>query len=207
MDSQSGSPTYKQIKSMFLRFKTAYGGHSNFLKFFESQSPSIQNEINSRSSRENLDKIMTLHYITPPASQCLEPFGSFPVWMDGGPATLPQYKCCPQGSCTDPAYWNFVANEILSNIWPQRIHLQAFADDSIFLIEADTKAKVEQLANQALSIFKACTDPQQLQFSTEKSSYFHFNKNRNGPAGPQGSDGVYHIPHTKLNYKISRHSN
>ncbi|GBM62491.1 hypothetical protein AVEN_171496-1 [Araneus ventricosus] len=25
-----------------------------------------------------------LHYITPPASPRLEPFGSFPVWMDGG---------------------------------------------------------------------------------------------------------------------------
>ncbi|GBN51626.1 hypothetical protein AVEN_249342-1 [Araneus ventricosus] len=27
---------------------------------------------------------ITLNYITPPASSCLEPFGSFPDWMDGG---------------------------------------------------------------------------------------------------------------------------
>ncbi|GBN29936.1 hypothetical protein AVEN_13673-1 [Araneus ventricosus] len=28
--------------------------------------------------------LSSYHYITPPASPCLEPFGSFPAWMDGG---------------------------------------------------------------------------------------------------------------------------
>ncbi|GBM26948.1 hypothetical protein AVEN_196889-1 [Araneus ventricosus] len=30
----------------------------------------------------------TLHYNTPPASSCLEPSGSFPVWMDGARAVV-----------------------------------------------------------------------------------------------------------------------
>ncbi|CAL1269134.1 unnamed protein product [Larinioides sclopetarius] len=51
-----------------------------------------------------------------------------------GPATLPQHRGCPQGSCTGPAFWNLVANEVLTQSWPDGVHLQAFADDFIFLI-------------------------------------------------------------------------
>ncbi|CAL1273830.1 unnamed protein product [Larinioides sclopetarius] len=50
-----------------------------------------------------------------------------------GPATLPQHRGCPQGSCTGPAFWNLVANEVLTQSWPDGVHLQAFADDFIFL--------------------------------------------------------------------------
>ncbi|GBL88940.1 hypothetical protein AVEN_240888-1, partial [Araneus ventricosus] len=66
-----------------------------------------------------------------------------------GPATLPQHRGCPQGSCTGPAFWNLVANEVLTQSWPEGVHLQA--DDFIFLIKAPTKAKVKSLANEALN--------------------------------------------------------
>ncbi|GBM10912.1 hypothetical protein AVEN_171405-1 [Araneus ventricosus] len=59
-----------------------------------------------------------------------------------GPATLPQHRGCPQGSCTGPAYWNLAVKEVLTESWPQEVHLQAFADDFIFLIKAQAKAKL-----------------------------------------------------------------
>ncbi|GBL94152.1 hypothetical protein AVEN_163483-1 [Araneus ventricosus] len=103
-----------------------------------------------------------------------------------GPATLPQHRGCPQGSCTGPAFWNLVANEVLIQSWPERVHLQAFADDFIFLIKASTKAKVESLANEALNQFKSWTTKHNLEISADKSNYMHFNKNRNGPLWSAG---------------------
>ncbi|GBN29508.1 hypothetical protein AVEN_2311-1 [Araneus ventricosus] len=74
-----------------------------------------------------------------------------------GPATLPQHRGCPQGSCTGPAFRKLVANDVLTQPWPEGVHLQAFADDFIFLIKAPTKAqqKVKALANEALNQFKS----------------------------------------------------
>ncbi|GBM15967.1 hypothetical protein AVEN_108566-1 [Araneus ventricosus] len=98
-----------------------------------------------------------------------------------GPATLPQHRGCPQGSCTGPAFWNLVANVVLTQSWPEGVHLQAFADNFIFLIKAPTKAKVKSLANEALNQFKSWTAKHNLEISADKSNYIHFNKNRNGP--------------------------
>ncbi|GBL86920.1 hypothetical protein AVEN_218665-1 [Araneus ventricosus] len=46
-----------------------------------------------------------------------------------GPVLWEQTQGCPQGSCSGPAFWNIVADEILSVQWPQGVHIQAFADD------------------------------------------------------------------------------
>ncbi|GBN62851.1 hypothetical protein AVEN_201674-1 [Araneus ventricosus] len=98
-----------------------------------------------------------------------------------GPATLPQHRGCPQGSCTGPAFWNLLANEVLTQSWPEGVHLQAFADDFIFLIKAPTKAKVKSLANEALNQFKSWAAKHNLEISADKSNCMHFIKNRNGP--------------------------
>ncbi|GBO36880.1 hypothetical protein AVEN_72800-1 [Araneus ventricosus] len=98
-----------------------------------------------------------------------------------GPATLPQHRGCPQGSWTGPVFWNLVANEVLTQSWPEGVHLQAFADDFIFLIKAPTKAKVKSLANEALNQFKSWAATHNVEISADKSNYMHFNKNRNGP--------------------------
>ncbi|GBL83238.1 hypothetical protein AVEN_165426-1 [Araneus ventricosus] len=92
------------------------------------------------------------------------------------PATLPQHRGCPQGSCTGPAFWNLVANEVLAQSWPEGVHLQAFADDFIFLIKAPTKAKVKSLANEALNQFKSWTAKHNLEISADKSYYIYFKK-------------------------------
>ncbi|GBM65960.1 Putative protein in type-1 retrotransposable element R1DM, partial [Araneus ventricosus] len=61
-----------------------------------------------------------------------------------GRATKEQKQGCPQGSCRGPALWNLVANEILNQVWPDNVHIQAFADDFVLVIKADTnKSLVE----------------------------------------------------------------
>ncbi|GBM80702.1 hypothetical protein AVEN_137223-1 [Araneus ventricosus] len=51
-----------------------------------------------------------------------------------GPETWNQQQGCPQSSCTLPAFWNMVADEVLQQDWPQGVHLQAFADISSFWV-------------------------------------------------------------------------
>ncbi|GBN55658.1 hypothetical protein AVEN_122959-1 [Araneus ventricosus] len=36
-----------------------------------------------------------------------------------GRATKDKKQGCPQGSCSGPALWNLVANEILNQVWPR----------------------------------------------------------------------------------------
>ncbi|GBM80924.1 hypothetical protein AVEN_243218-1 [Araneus ventricosus] len=81
----------------------------------------------------------------------------------------------PQGSCTGPAFWNLVADEVLRQDWTQGVHLQAFADDFVFLVNSGSKQEVKNLAN------KAWTDKHKLEISLDKTNYLHINKNRSGP--------------------------
>ncbi|GBN70170.1 hypothetical protein AVEN_148565-1 [Araneus ventricosus] len=55
-----------------------------------------------------------------------------------GRATKDQKQGWPQGSCSGPSLWNLVSNEILNHVWPDNVHIQAFADDFVLVIEADT---------------------------------------------------------------------
>ncbi|GBN07797.1 Putative protein in type-1 retrotransposable element R1DM [Araneus ventricosus] len=98
-----------------------------------------------------------------------------------GPATWNQQQGCPQGSCTGPAFWNLVDDEVLQQDWPQGVHLQAFADDFVFLVNAGAKQEVKNLANKALQTFKTWTDKHKLEISLDKTYYLHINKNRSGP--------------------------
>ncbi|GBM18877.1 hypothetical protein AVEN_137255-1 [Araneus ventricosus] len=77
---------------------------------------------------------------------------------------------CAQGSCTSPVFWNIVTNENISEEWEPNVHLQAFADDFIFVISEHTGAKLKATAQAALTKFQRWTDKHQLNVSTEKST-------------------------------------
>ncbi|GBO34200.1 hypothetical protein AVEN_129777-1 [Araneus ventricosus] len=61
----------------------------------------------------------TLHYITPLASPCLEPFGSFPVWMDGGRSGIKTLSLLPISVIT-VAFTTFVPRCVIFNRVPLR---------------------------------------------------------------------------------------
>ncbi|GBN99906.1 hypothetical protein AVEN_26918-1 [Araneus ventricosus] len=88
-----------------------------------------------------------------------------------GPVSWSQQQGCAQGSCTGRTFWNLVANEIISEEWQPNVHLQAFADDFIFVISDPTGAKLKATAQAALTKFQHWTDKHQLKVSTEKSCH------------------------------------
>ncbi|GBM19140.1 hypothetical protein AVEN_135620-1 [Araneus ventricosus] len=97
------------------------------------------------------------------------------------PVDWEQTQGCPQGSCSEPAFWNIVADEVQSVQWPQGVHLQAVAYDFAFIVTDNTREELRKLSNLALYNFKDRADKNKLQDSMEKSNYVLFTKLVRGP--------------------------
>ncbi|GBM97431.1 Retrovirus-related Pol polyprotein from type-1 retrotransposable element R1 [Araneus ventricosus] len=93
-----------------------------------------------------------------------------------GRATKEQKQGCPQGSCSGPALWNLVANEILNQVWPDNVHIQAFADDFVLVIKADTNKSLVEDTQNAITQFSSWCAENELAISTEKTNYTLFSK-------------------------------
>ncbi|GBM33077.1 hypothetical protein AVEN_9622-1 [Araneus ventricosus] len=78
-------------------------------------------------------------------------------------------------------FWNLVTNEIISEEWEPNIHLQAFADDFIFVISEPTGAKLKATVQAALTKFQHWTDKHQLKVSTEKFTTILIRRLVSGP--------------------------
>ncbi|GBO01827.1 hypothetical protein AVEN_255445-1 [Araneus ventricosus] len=98
-----------------------------------------------------------------------------------GPVSWSQQQGCAQGSCTGPMFWNLVANKIISVEWQPNVHLQAFANDFIFVISEPTGAKLKPTSQAALTKFQHWTDKHQLKVSTEKSTTILISRLVSGP--------------------------
>ncbi|GBO03790.1 hypothetical protein AVEN_24227-1 [Araneus ventricosus] len=68
-----------------------------------------------------------------------------------GSATKEQKKGCPQGSCSGPALWNLIANEILNQVWSDNVHIQDFADDFVLVIKADANKSLVEDTQSAIT--------------------------------------------------------
>ncbi|GBM41030.1 Putative protein in type-1 retrotransposable element R1DM [Araneus ventricosus] len=93
-----------------------------------------------------------------------------------GRATNEQKQGCPQGSCSGPVLWNLVANEILNQVWPDNVHIQAFADDFVLVIKADTNKSIVEDTQSAITQFSSWCSENELAISTEKTNYILFSK-------------------------------
>ncbi|GBM08224.1 hypothetical protein AVEN_32770-1 [Araneus ventricosus] len=107
------------------------------------------------------------------------------------------YTPAASESFPGPAFWNLVANEVLTQSWPEGVHLQAFADDFIFIIKSPTKATLNSLANEALNQLKSWTAKHNLEISADKSNDMNFNKNRKRPRWPAGIRWEDNLPKRK----------
>ncbi|GBN81303.1 hypothetical protein AVEN_106820-1 [Araneus ventricosus] len=125
-----------------------------------------------------------------------------------GPFLWEQTQGCPQGSCSWPAFWNIVADKILSVQWPQRVYLQAFADDFAFIVTDNTSEGLRKLSKLALDKFKKWADKNKLHVSMEKSSYVLFSKPVRGPLIKWGNQSISRKNHLKylgvtIDHKLS----
>ncbi|GBN24089.1 Putative protein in type-1 retrotransposable element R1DM [Araneus ventricosus] len=91
-------------------------------------------------------------------------------------ATKDKKQGCPQGSCSGPALWNLVANEIFNQVWPDNIHIQAFADGFVLFIKADANKSLVEDTQSAITQFSSWCSENELAISTDKTNYILFSK-------------------------------
>ncbi|GBM55031.1 hypothetical protein AVEN_80933-1 [Araneus ventricosus] len=83
---------------------------------------------------------------------------------------------CPQGSCSGPALWNLVANEILQETLPDYAVIPAILDDFAIISHAPTKIKIENQIHAAVEKFFNWANKNKLQISTGTTQYIRFSK-------------------------------
>ncbi|GBO09341.1 hypothetical protein AVEN_123914-2-1, partial [Araneus ventricosus] len=99
-----------------------------------------------------------------------------------GLAQQKQTRGCPQGSCSGPALWNLVADEVLSATFPENTNIQAFADDFLIVAAAESERDLGKAASDALKVFKAWSDKHDLQISVEKTNFLQISNLKRGPS-------------------------
>ncbi|GBN92422.1 Putative protein in type-1 retrotransposable element R1DM [Araneus ventricosus] len=134
--------------------------------FDNLQYSSIKNSIDNITAKSNITE--TLRDILSNRKVILQ--------TQIGPTFWPQTKGCAQGSCSGPAFWNLVADNILKADWPSDVHLQAFADDFAFVISHRTKDGVQELAKRAIQIFSNWATSNKLEISLDKTKYMYIGK-------------------------------
>ncbi|GBM06790.1 Retrovirus-related Pol polyprotein from type-1 retrotransposable element R1 [Araneus ventricosus] len=82
-----------------------------------------------------------------------------------GPVNREQKQGCSQGSCSGPALWNLVANDLLNQDWPDQTFIQAFADDFIIVAKAKSIESLRRITTEAINTFVIWADANSLAIS------------------------------------------
>ncbi|GBM97774.1 hypothetical protein AVEN_205641-1 [Araneus ventricosus] len=98
-----------------------------------------------------------------------------------GRATKDRKQGCPQGPCSGPTLLTLVANEIHNQVWQDNVHIQAFADDFVLVIEADTNKSLVKDMQSEITHFSSWCSENELAISTDKTNYILFSKMVSSP--------------------------
>ncbi|GBM49967.1 hypothetical protein AVEN_34934-2-1, partial [Araneus ventricosus] len=90
-------------------------------------------------------------------------------------------KDAPQGSCSRPALWNLVANDLRNQDWPAHTSIQAFAGDFVPVIKARTKEDLRRSTQESIGKFITWADNNNLEVSSDKINYILFSRWAAGP--------------------------
>ena len=78
-------------------------------------------------------------------------------------------KCCPQGSCCDPGFWNIKFNSLLNLKFGKRTKAIAFADELLIAVRAESVIEAENFANTEISRIKNWAKNNKITFNEQKS--------------------------------------
>lgn len=90
--------------------------------------------------------------------------------FEGARHTKELTKGCPQGSILGPLLWNIIFEDFLSQDFGDDVHVVAYADDAMLIIQGRSRVDLETRAARALRTVEEWSSRAKLQFSTAKTS-------------------------------------
>ena len=103
------------------------------------------------------------------------------ISVDGKKVTCNVQKSTPQGGSLSPLFWNIVINPLLSLIKPSVDFVQAYADDLIFSVTANTWERASIITNKVLDKINKWMTQSRLSVNPLKSSVMLYTASRRTP--------------------------
>ncbi|XP_072948356.1 uncharacterized protein [Epargyreus clarus] len=135
------------------------------------------------------------------------------VTLNYADASVDRYlsRGCIQGSVLGPIFWNIILDELLNSELPPTCHLQAYADDLLLIVSANSVSKIETDANDALKVITEWGRRVKLEFAASKTQAISFSAKANKYGSKH--DGlvgaafvVYHPNGDSVTKKLKLHS-
>lgn len=80
-------------------------------------------------------------------------------------------KGSPQGSPLSPLLWNIMMSEILTKKYPEKVYVQAFADDLTIIVKGNSKRTLQEKANKTLNIIYNWGNAKNIEFNAMKTEF------------------------------------
>ena len=90
--------------------------------------------------------------------------------FEGARHTKELTKGCPQGSILGPLLWNIIFEDFLTQDFGDDVHVVAYADDAMLVIQGRSRVDLENRAARGLRTVEEWSSRAKLQFSTAKTS-------------------------------------
>lgn len=90
------------------------------------------------------------------------------------------YGGCPQGSALGPLLWLFLADKALKHDWGPDIYSQAYADDFMYVVTAEDKDQLVDIANDLLLNFNNWLIVRGLSLNLSKIEILYLNRDTYG---------------------------
>lgn len=96
------------------------------------------------------------------------------IFMGGSTISRVVDRGCPQGSVLGPLLWNLTMDELLKAGFPRNVKVVAFADDTVVMVDGQSRLDVEQQFIEVTRLLKDWGKITKLKFSLKKTKLIIF---------------------------------
>ena len=122
------------------------------------------------------------------------------IRLEEGDVTINVQKSTPQGGSLSPFFWNIIIDPLLSLLKIKADTAQAYADDIVFSVTAESWTEVQRKTNQILEYVKHWTSEQRLVINPSKSSVIVYSACHRSPTVSVNYDKEELMQKSKIKY-------
>ena len=122
------------------------------------------------------------------------------IRLEEGEVYVNVQKSTPQGGALSPFLWNLLIDPLITFLGPAVDMIQAYADDIVFGVTADTWGDIEDKANRVLQSIHLWISERRLEINPSKSNVIVYSAKRRAPIVKLKYDNVELVQESKLRY-------